>query len=178
MEECRMITMKAVCRVPSPLGEILLVADPQGEGLSGLYLQHQKYFPLAVDAMRDTPALAIFERAIAQLDEYFAERRTRFDLPLAPQGTPFQRQIWTAIAAVPFGQTITYAELARRCERPSAVRAAGAATGRNPLSIVVPCHRIVGSGGALTGYAGGLDRKRILLALEAKCDAAALRKVA
>jgi methylated-DNA-[protein]-cysteine S-methyltransferase len=91
-----------------------------------------------------------------------------FDLPLAPEGTPFQRDVWMAIGAVPFGDTITYGELARRCDRPSAVRAAGAATGRNPLTIVIPCHRIVGSNGALTGYAGGLERKRALLALEAR----------
>jgi methylated-DNA-[protein]-cysteine S-methyltransferase len=98
----------------------------------------------------------------------FAGTRTVFDLPLVPEGTPFQRDVWRAIGAVPFGATITYAELARRCGRPAAVRAAGAATGRNPLTIVIPCHRIVGSGGALTGYAGGLDRKRSLLALEAR----------
>jgi methylated-DNA-[protein]-cysteine S-methyltransferase len=83
-------------------------------------------------------------------------------------GTPFQRDVWSAIGDVPYGQTISYAELARRCGRPSAVRAAGAATGRNPLTIVVPCHRIMGAGGALTGYAGGLDRKRALLDLEAR----------
>ena len=87
---------------------------------------------------------------------------------LAPEGTAFQRAVWAAIGAVPFGATISYGELARRCGRPSAVRAAGAATGRNPLTIVIPCHRIVGSSGALTGYAGGLERKRALLALEAR----------
>jgi methylated-DNA-[protein]-cysteine S-methyltransferase len=102
------------------------------------------------------------------LREYFAGSRTAFELPLAPEGTAFQRDVWSAIRAVPFGETITYGELARRCCRPSAVRAAGAATGRNPLMIVVPCHRILGSGGALTGYAGGLECKIALLELESR----------
>ena len=105
---------------------------------------------------------------MTQLREYFAGTRTEFDLPLAPEGTSFQRGVWNAISGVPFGATISSGELARRCGRPSAVRAAGAATGRNPLTIVIPCHRIMGSGGALTGYAGGLDRKRALLTLEAR----------
>jgi methylated-DNA-[protein]-cysteine S-methyltransferase len=90
-----------------------------------------------------------------------------FDVAMAPEGTPFQRAVWKAISSVPFGETITYGELARRAGSPGSVRAAGAATGRNPLTIVVPCHRIVGSTGSLTGYAGGLDRKRALLAMEA-----------
>ena len=163
-----MNSMKLSCRTPSPLGTILLVANPSGDALSGLYLDGQKYFPEDADACRDSPRLPVFRDAIAQLREYFAGTRTAFDLPLAPTGTPFQRDVWTAISAVPFGATISYGELARRCGRPSAVRAAGAATGRNPLTIVVPCHRIMGSGGALTGYAGGLDRKRALLELEAR----------
>jgi methylated-DNA-[protein]-cysteine S-methyltransferase len=155
------------CRLPSPLGEMLLVANPEGNALAGLYLANQKYFPHEAAQWGEAPQLPLFRAAAAQLREYFAGARTAFDLSLAPAGTPFQRQVWAAIAAVPFGETITYGELAARCGRPSAVRAAGAATGRNPLTIVIPCHRIVGSGGALTGYAGGLDRKRTLLALEA-----------
>ena len=101
-----------------------------------------------------------------QIDEYFAGSRERFDVPLAPAGTSFQRAVWNAIAEVPHGATRTYANLAERVGHPGSARAAGAATGRNPLSIIVPCHRIVGSDGSLTGYAGGLDRKRHLLALE------------
>jgi methylated-DNA-[protein]-cysteine S-methyltransferase len=116
---------------------------------------------------RRDPAHPALRAAKAQLAEYFAGARRAFDLPLAVRGTPFQRRVWTAIAAVPLGSTISYAELARRAGAPGAARAAGAATGRNPWAIVVPCHRIVGSGGALTGYAGGLERKRALLALEA-----------
>ena len=161
-----MNVQRPTSRVPSPVGTILLVATADGESLSGLYLEGQKYFPGDAAAWPAAPSLPVLRRAAAQLEEYFAGTRSRFDVPIAPDGTPFQRDVWTAIGSVPFGETITYAELARRCGRAQAVRAAGAATGRNPLTIIVPCHRIVGSGGALTGYAGGLDRKRALLALE------------
>jgi len=165
----------STCRMASPLGEILLVADPAGTALCGLYLEGQKYFPPDAAQWRAAPRLPLFRRAVEELREYFAGARTRFDVPLAPAGTPFQRRVWSAIADVPFGETITYAELARRCGRASAVRAAGAATGRNPITVMVPCHRIVGSGGALTGYAGGLDRKRALLELESRKAGAARR---
>ena len=158
---------KLTLRVPGPLGEMLLVATPDGSALCGLYLERQKYYPHAV-ALRDAPRLPLFVMAAVQLREYFAGARTVFDLPLAPHGTAFQQDVWSAIRDVPFGETISYAELARRCGRPSAIRAAGSATGRNPVTIIVPCHRIMGSGGALTGYAGGLDRKRALLDLESR----------
>jgi len=156
----------STCRVPSPLGEILLVADAAGDALCGLYLARQKYFPPDASRWTQRPSLPLFRDVAAQLREYFGGTRRHFDVPLAPSGTPFQRIVWREIAKVPFGETITYAELARRCGRPDAVRAAGAATGRNPITVIIPCHRIMGSGGALTGYAGGLDRKRTLLALE------------
>lgn len=171
--------MKAMktCRLPGPLGEMLLVANPDATALAGLYLANQKYFPDAAP-WDEAPTLPLFRAAATQLREYFAGARTAFDLPLEPAGTPFQRRVWAAIAEIPFAETITYAELAARCGRPSAVRAAGAATGRNPLTIVIPCHRVVGSGGALTGYAGGLDRKRTLLAHEAKHADRMLRAVA
>ena len=165
----------STCRMPSPLGEILLVADAQGAALCGVYLAGQKYFPPEARQWREAPRLPVFRQALGELREYFAGVRTRFDVPLAPVGTPFQRRVWSAIAEVPFGETIAYAELARRCGRPSAVRAAGAATGRNPITVIVPCHRIVGSGGALTGYAGGLERKRALLELESRIRAAPRR---
>ena len=161
-----MKSTRAVCRTASALGEILLVADSRGEALCGLYLQHQKYFPESASQWTQAPRLPLFRSAIAQLSEYFAGTRRVFDLPLALEGTAFQREVWSAISDVPFGETITYGELARRCRRPTAVRASGAATGRNPLTVIVPCHRIMGASGALTGYAGGLDRKRALLALE------------
>ncbi len=111
---------------------------------------------------------------IAQLREYFAGSRTQFDLPLAPAGTAFQLDAWTALRAIPYGETRSYTEQAAALGRPRAVRAVGSANGRNPIAIVVPCHRVVGSRGGLTGYGGGVDRKRWLLAHEQ--DAAARRR--
>ena len=169
--------MLSTCRIASPLGEILLVANPAGDALCGLYLEGQKYFPPAAQ-WPERRSLAVFRAAAAQLREYFAGARTRFDIALAPAGTPFQRDVWSAIANVPFGETISYAELATRCGRPTAVRAAGAATGRNPITIIIPCHRIMGTGGALTGYAGGLERKRTLLAHNQRTAKRAARKIA
>jgi len=166
MKEAMMNANVPTCRVASPLGEILLVANAAGAALCGLYLARQKHFPRDASQWTQRPSLPLFRHATAQLREYFNGTRRRFDVPLAPAGTPFQRTVWSEIAKVPFGETITYAELARRCGRPAAVRAAGAATGRNPITVIIPCHRIIGSGGALTGYAGGLDRKRKLLELE------------
>ena len=148
----------------SPHGQMLLVAS--GEGLSGVSFEGQKYHAQIDPAWRrdaDQPSL---RQAKHELVEYFAGQRRHFETPLAPEGTAFQRSVWKAISTVDFGRTITYGELALRAGCPASVRAAGAATGRNPLTIIVPCHRIVGSNGALTGYAGGLERKRALLALE------------
>ena len=107
-----------------------------------------------------------FPEAEAQLRAYFAGELERFELPLAPRGTAFQRSVWDALAEIPYGSTTTYSELAVRIGRPSACRAVGAANGRNPLPVIVPCHRVVGAAGGLTGYGGGLGRKQLLLALE------------
>jgi methylated-DNA-[protein]-cysteine S-methyltransferase len=159
-----MKTPIAYCRTKSPLGDLLLVAN--GDALCGIYFAGQKYEPALDPDWYEDPRHAVLRAGSTQLAEYFAGAREDFDLPVAFAGTPFQRAVWNAIAAVPWGATITYAELARRAGHPGSVRAAGAATGRNPLTIVIPCHRIVGVNGALTGYAGGLDRKRALLALE------------
>jgi methylated-DNA-[protein]-cysteine S-methyltransferase len=104
-----------------------------------------------------------FDEAVRQLDEYFRGTRTAFDLPVAPQGTEFQRTVWAALRGIPYGETVTYGQLAATIDRPTASRAVGLANGRNPISIVIPCHRVVGSGGALTGYGGGVERKRLLL---------------
>ncbi|WP_341303081.1 methylated-DNA--[protein]-cysteine S-methyltransferase [Pseudomonas sp. TMP25] len=101
-----------------------------------------------------------------QLDEYFAGRRLRFDLPLAPQGTVFQQAVWQALRCIPFGQTSSYSALAAEIARPTAVRAVGAANGANPIAVIIPCHRVIGCDGSLTGYAGGLPRKALLLKLE------------
>lgn len=148
----------------SPYGQMLLVAN--GEGLSGVYFDGQKYVPRVEAEWRRDARHAPLRQVKRELAEYFGGERKRFETSLAAEGTPFQRPVWKAISTVDFGQTITYRELARRAGLSSSVRAAGAATARNPITIIVPCHRIVGSNGSLTGYAGGLDRKRALLALE------------
>jgi methylated-DNA-[protein]-cysteine S-methyltransferase len=150
--------------IESPLGKVLLVAE--GDGLRGAYFHDQKYVPEIDPAWKRDDDAPVLRAARRQIDEYFRGARDGFELTLAPVGTAFQRAIWNAIAEVPRGATRTYAALATRVGRPDCARAAGSATGRNPLSIIVPCHRIVGSDGSLTGYAGGLDRKRYLLAHE------------
>ena len=150
--------------MPSPLGRLLLTAE---DGvLTGVHFPGGKHDrPRQPDWLRadDAPVLA---SARSQLAEYFGARRSGFDLPLAPRGTPFQKAVWKALLAVPFGATSTYGAIAAAIRRPTAVRAVGAAIGANPIGIVIPCHRIVGADGSLTGYAGGLDRKAKLLALE------------
>ena len=159
--------MIATTRFETPLGRMLATAED--DALTGLYFVGQRYYPEAAEGWHQDGLARPFAILREQLDEYFAGRRRTFDLPLNPgggRGTPFQRAVWSAIAAVPLGDTTTYSSLAAQCGRPSAARAAGAATGRNPISLVIPCHRIVGSDGALTGYAGGLERKRALLAFE------------
>ena len=156
--------MTAYARFSTPLGAayVTLASD----ALTGLYFEGARHAPPIADDWRRDDDRPVARDCARQLAEYFAGRRQAFDLPLAPHGTPFQQRVWREIARVPFGAMITYAELAARAGAPDAVRAAGAATGRNPHTIVVPCHRIVGSDGALTGYAGGLERKRRLLELE------------
>jgi methylated-DNA-[protein]-cysteine S-methyltransferase len=147
----------------SPIGELLLVGD--GERLRGLHFQQGRR-PLRVDNGTYRRAEEPFARARAQLGEYFARERAEFDLPVAGEGTPFQRRVWDALAEIPYGETISYGELAHRIGRPSASRAVGMANARNPISIIVPCHRVIGFDGALTGYGGGTQRKRFLLELE------------
>ena len=161
--------------LPTSLGSMLLASD--GDALIGAWFEGQRYEPSRSPSWERRRNLPILLRAGAELGEYFAGARTKFTLPLAPAGTPFQRDVWNAIAAIPYGETAAYRDLASRIGRPASFRAAGAATGRNPLSIIVPCHRVVGADGALTGYAGGLERKRTLLALEhaARAAPAALR---
>jgi methylated-DNA-[protein]-cysteine S-methyltransferase len=148
----------------SPQGQMLLVAGDNG--LSGVYFDGQKYLPLVETVWRRDARHPTLTQAKRELAEYFGGERERFDIPLAPEGTGFQKAVWNAISTVGFGETISYGELARRAGSPGNARAAGAATGRNPIGIIVPCHRIVGSDGSLTGYAGGLERKRALLELE------------
>jgi methylated-DNA-[protein]-cysteine S-methyltransferase len=154
--------------IDSPLGRILLMSD--GEKLTGLHFEREKYFPCVGPDWVESPHAAVLARAARQIREYLAGERDRFDLPLAFAGTPFQQRVWQELLRVPCGETATYGDIARRIGAPQSVRAVGAAIGRNPISIVVPCHRVVGSTGALTGYAGGLERKRALLARERAPD--------
>ena len=161
--------MTAYSRIKTPLGPMIIAL--RDTSLAGAWFEGQKHFPTRDATWVEVAHAEVLDEATRELDEYFAGRRTTFAVPLAGRGTPFQQEVWRAIAAVPYGDTITYGELARRVGHPRGVRAAGAATGRNPLSIFVPCHRIVGADGRLTGYAGGLDRKRALLARERDAQA-------
>jgi methylated-DNA-[protein]-cysteine S-methyltransferase len=150
-------------RFDSPVGPLLLAADAQG--LRAIEFPDNRHPVRRGTDWRegDSPLL---RRARAQLEEYFAGRRRSFDLPLSPQGTPFQHSVWMSLARIPYGQTISYARLAALVQRPRASRAVGAANGRNPLPIVLPCHRVIGANGALTGFGGGLPTKQFLLKLE------------
>ena len=151
-------------RIETPQGTLL--ATSRDGALTGLYFENQKYFPAMDRDWIEDPQAAPLPECAKQVRQYFEGTRTSFDIPLAPEGTDFQRRVWKQIARIPFGETITYSELAARAKAPGSARAAGAATGRNPISIVVPCHRVVGTGGSLTGYAGGLHRKTRLLEME------------
>jgi len=162
--------MTRFVRIATPLGPMIAVAAD--DSLVAVDFADAKYAPAIDPAWREDGAWPPLRACAAQLAEYFAGERGRFDLPLAPRGTPFQQRVWREIAKVPYGETITYAQLARSAGAPGSARAAGAATGRNPLAIVIPCHRVVATGGSLTGYAGGLARKEFLLALEGATVAA------
>ena len=148
--------------INSPIGELLLTVE--GNSLTGLYMQSPKYAAERTDDWRRDDAALSEPRA--QLRAYFAGELRRFELPLAFGGTPFQQRVWRTLCEIPYGETISYGELARRIGRPTASRAVGLANGQNPISIVVPCHRVIGANGSLTGYGGGLERKRWLLAHE------------
>ena len=152
--------------VDTPLGRLRLTAVR--EGLTGIGFDGDRYARPLDPAWVHDPEYPAVRKAASQLSAYFALERRVFDLPLAPAGTPFQHAVWRAIATVPAGATISYAQLAQRAGHARSARAVGAATGRNPLAIVVPCHRIIGADGSLTGYASGLERKRALLELEQK----------
>lgn len=163
--------MKVYDVMPSPVGELLLIADDTG--LTGLYFEEHRYGASDTTGMaransNRSGAAGVIAAARAQLEEYFAGRRTSFDLPLAARGTPFQLRVWEALRGIGYGEAISYAELARRIGNPRAIRAVGGANARNPISIVVPCHRVVGADGSLTGFGGGMERKRWLLDHEAR----------
>ncbi len=158
--------------LPSPIGPLRL--DAAGDALTGMAfhavgpVSETTVAGVLGEAARQLDAhfAGVLGEAARQLDAYFAGRLTVFDLPLAPRGTPFQLQVWQQLRQIPYGRTCSYADVAAAIGRPSATRAVGAANGRNPIPIVIPCHRVVGSTGALVGFGGGLDVKRRLLALE------------
>jgi methylated-DNA-[protein]-cysteine S-methyltransferase len=167
--------MRTSTVIDSAVGPLTLVA--QDGAIVGLYMDLQRHRP-ADDELgqpdvrgRETEP---FKAAADQLDAYFAGSLTRFTLPLAPRGSPFQQRVWSALQDIPYGTTESYGELAERIGSPGAARAVGLANGKNPIGIVIPCHRVVGSDGNLTGYGGGLDRKRQLLDLELAVSGAAL----
>jgi methylated-DNA-[protein]-cysteine S-methyltransferase len=149
--------------VDSPVGPLTLTAIDGA--LAGLYMDDQRHRP-ADDVFGDRADAALFVETERQLVEYFAGDRTDFDVPLAMVGTDFQRIVWGALREIPYGETESYGQLALRIGKPGAARAVGLANGKNPVGIIVPCHRVVGSSGDLTGYGGGLERKRVLLDLE------------
>jgi methylated-DNA-[protein]-cysteine S-methyltransferase len=149
--------------VPSPVGDIVLLGD--GSAVTGCYLTGPDLRPPVLDGL--DPDDGSLDDAGTQLAEYFAGDRRDFDLPLAPHGTDFQRRVWAQLQTIPYGTTCSYADIARGIGATNGFRAVGLANGRNPISIIVPCHRVIGADGSLTGYGGGIERKRFLLDLEA-----------
>jgi methylated-DNA-[protein]-cysteine S-methyltransferase len=147
---------------PSPLGELILVSD--GSALTGLRFTGQRHFPAGLPAPGPVSASEVFEDTARWLELYFSGERPSFLPRLSPEGTAFQRAVWERLLRIPYGKTVTYAELAAGLG--TSARAVGGAVGRNPISLIIPCHRVVGAGGALTGYAGGIGRKEALLRFE------------
>ncbi|SEE92480.1 methylated-DNA--[protein]-cysteine S-methyltransferase [Ruania alba] len=149
--------------LPSPIGTLVLLSD--GAALTGLLYPGHTTVALAEGATSDPGP---FQDAVRQLEEYFAGERAEFDTPIAPHGTAFQRTCWEALQAIPYGETRSYGEIATAVGEPGAARAVGLANNRNPISIIVPCHRVIGADGSLTGYGGGMAAKRYLLDLESR----------
>ncbi|MGI8420271.1 MAG: methylated-DNA--[protein]-cysteine S-methyltransferase [Candidatus Levyibacteriota bacterium] len=148
----------------SPMGDILVTSD--GEKILRFGFVGQKYLVEVPKEWAEKSDHKLLSEAKRQTDDYFSGKRKQFELPLFANGTPFQKKVWRALETIPFGQVTSYREIARKIGNPKAVRAVGAAIGRNPIGIIIPCHRVIGTNGTLTGYAGGLDRKQLLLKLE------------
>lgn len=159
--------MTLVCKfMESPVGKLKLVASE--EGLVAILWENDDPRRVVLGDLRDDDRLPVLVETERQLKEYFEGKRQGFSVPLDMRGTPFQKSVWEALLGIPFGETRTYGQLAKHVGRPSAMRAVGTASGRNPLSIVVPCHRVIGSSGELTGFAGGLEAKAQLLKIESQ----------
>lgn len=157
--------------IDSPVGELSLFAE--GDTVAGVYFENHSPAPKNPNGRVDAGP---FAELVEQLKQYFAGERSSFDVPIClTDGTPFQQQIWQQLTEIPHGSTVTYMHLAKSCDRPKAVRAVGAAVGRNPLSIVVPCHRVIGTNGKLTGFAGGVQRKQWLLDHEKQVESCLLK---
>ncbi|MGC1468136.1 MAG: methylated-DNA--[protein]-cysteine S-methyltransferase [Sphingorhabdus sp.] len=157
------------CYLEAPVGRLLIAADDAAlRDISFATSRHRR----APDREWKEGLNAVLQKTVTQLSEYFAGNRRAFDVPLGPTGTQFQLRVWNALLEIPFGDTASYSQIAARIGRPSAVRAVGSANGRNPIPIIIPCHRIIGSNGALTGFGGGLDVKQSLLLHERDCDRA------
>lgn len=146
---------------PSPVGPLTLISD-EGALIGCYFANHEPPEAKTAKRARDV----VLDQARKELDEFFAERRTKFTVPVAPRGTEFQRKVWKALQSIPHGRTVSYGHIAQNIGAPAAVRAVGAANGRNPICIIIPCHRVIGADGSLTGFGGGLNRKRFLLGLE------------
>ena len=155
--------MNAYSYFESPIGRLLLTSD--GTALTGLYMEPSRKAQ-STDGWTEDVTVAPLSTTVRQLAEYFDGTRREFDLPLRLQGTTFQTRVWRELTEIPYGETRSYGQLAKRIDKPSASRAVGLANGRNPISILVPCHRVIGADGSLTGYGGGIERKRWLLAHE------------
>lgn len=149
---------------PTPLGTLRITTN--GKALTGCYFAGQKYFPTPTTAWREARESALLDAAQSAIDAYFRSGRLDHHIEMAPLGTGFQQQVWQALRQIPDGATRSYSEIASQLGRPAAIRAVAAAIGRNPISLLIPCHRVIGKNRSLTGYAGGIDRKRALLQLE------------
>jgi methylated-DNA-[protein]-cysteine S-methyltransferase len=160
--------MKVFCYVESPIGRLMLTTD--GAALTGLYMNLYRNKPSKLPGVGDdwiqNATIDPLPAAARQLKEYFAGKRREFDLPLRMEGTEFQQRVWRELTKIPFGETRSYGQLAKRLNNPNGSRAVGLANGRNPIAVIVPCHRVIGADGSLTGFGGGLDRKEWLLTHE------------
>lgn len=160
--------MHFTCKIQTPLGEMLAASD--GSALTGLWFEGQKHFAAGLNLPGEAKKLPLFDEVKRQLEDYFNGSLRRFSVALRPHGTPFCQSVWNLLEEIVYGETVTYGELAARLNaetnRKTSARAVGIAVGLNPISIIIPCHRVVGAGGKLTGYAGGLERKRSLLKIE------------